>query len=702
MADTIADKYSEILEVAYHAQGTHGDMLKMIPMLPDSDNELNELVAWASKQRDVPTFLSLTMAAAWDERPVDIDLVLGAENLFSNANLGCAAAVRASGDVIGKVVEYSEKLRLTPLAATVFLFAAAWLAKEKHPERLEEVIEAAAVVPRRLTPKDSATFKPLAALADYLGDPRVDPDFGRVKITKGSEKALQGEIETWKEWLLQSITEHPSKWLPEDETGYAPPKGTKRRAVPKIGRNERCHCGSGKKYKRCCLGTDQDRLRDSSNVAGRTNRELTDEAMEYVTVEMVSQLNNALLFRLEPDKVAPEALPYLAVRMNYLRDPLATAQFYEKFGVTSELEPHWRLAISYAADHEEVEAVKRLAALVDKEQLKSPEVSVRVRFLLDDVERGEALELVEEAIRHGLDDEGALLNVAYSMHRWGCYGLAAALSRALVTVRPKTELLTLLKNLIAEARIKADLEPTDASFYLCDRLLEEGDEETVAVELAEHKERLEDKSKQNQRLLARIHELKTDLKKQEKRIEASQKTDPAEEEKHGETEELRALRRKTNAIKQQLKERHDERNALARELETAQKVLNEHQSRLTETAAEEDGDAYDEGAEDRLLEPAEEPGVEPPRTPTIHPRFVKSVGALPTAIQRAAYREIGYLCAGDQSAFATVRRIIERPEYHRQRVKTTHRLAFKKLGDSLEVVDIFDRKLLVRKIPNLP
>lgn len=29
-----------------------------------------------------------------------------------------------------------------------------------------------------------------------------------------------------------------------------------RRAVPKVGRNEVCPCGSGKKYKKCCMGKD--------------------------------------------------------------------------------------------------------------------------------------------------------------------------------------------------------------------------------------------------------------------------------------------------------------------------------------------------------------------------------------------------------------------------------------------------------------
>lgn len=34
---------------------------------------------------------------------------------------------------------------------------------------------------------------------------------------------------------------------------------TIRRSVAKIGRNEKCPCGSGKKYKKCCLDKDMQR-----------------------------------------------------------------------------------------------------------------------------------------------------------------------------------------------------------------------------------------------------------------------------------------------------------------------------------------------------------------------------------------------------------------------------------------------------------
>jgi tetratricopeptide (TPR) repeat protein len=45
--------------------------------------------------------------------------------------------------------------------------------------------------------------------------------------------------------------EEPSEEYDEDDDHYAPPQETVRRVEPKLGRNDSCHCGSGKKYKKC-------------------------------------------------------------------------------------------------------------------------------------------------------------------------------------------------------------------------------------------------------------------------------------------------------------------------------------------------------------------------------------------------------------------------------------------------------------------
>jgi len=47
------------------------------------------------------------------------------------------------------------------------------------------------------------------------------------------------------------------------EIGFTPKKSARR----KLGRNELCHCGSGKKYKKCCLNEDIERLGSAIKVS---------------------------------------------------------------------------------------------------------------------------------------------------------------------------------------------------------------------------------------------------------------------------------------------------------------------------------------------------------------------------------------------------------------------------------------------------
>ena len=44
---------------------------------------------------------------------------------------------------------------------------------------------------------------------------------------------------------------------PDQVLAAAPRPATRRRERPKIGRNDPCWCGSGKKFKKCHLGEDE-------------------------------------------------------------------------------------------------------------------------------------------------------------------------------------------------------------------------------------------------------------------------------------------------------------------------------------------------------------------------------------------------------------------------------------------------------------
>jgi SEC-C motif len=67
---------------------------------------------------------------------------------------------------------------------------------------------------------------------------QADPDW--------DDAELAGEQDDWD-------TSDPVADLPEQVNRYMPPvTATIRREQPKVGRNDPCPCGSGKKYKKCC------------------------------------------------------------------------------------------------------------------------------------------------------------------------------------------------------------------------------------------------------------------------------------------------------------------------------------------------------------------------------------------------------------------------------------------------------------------
>jgi len=65
------------------------------------------------------------------------------------------------------------------------------------------------------------------------------------------EKPLIQEIDNiiWDEYLTKCVIEVYDYWLPYRKI----PPQTEVSPVPKIGRNDPCPCGSGKKFKKCCL-----------------------------------------------------------------------------------------------------------------------------------------------------------------------------------------------------------------------------------------------------------------------------------------------------------------------------------------------------------------------------------------------------------------------------------------------------------------
>ena len=84
-------------------------------------------------------------------------------------------------------------------------------------------------------------------LVVHAPEPSVDPDKAYVDFSAyGTEDGVEKVLHEKAEFLRVG-----GKWLYNREArlGPAPYKSS----APKVGRNDPCPCGSGKKYKQCCL-----------------------------------------------------------------------------------------------------------------------------------------------------------------------------------------------------------------------------------------------------------------------------------------------------------------------------------------------------------------------------------------------------------------------------------------------------------------
>jgi|688.fasta_scaffold211929_2 hypothetical protein len=149
------------------------------------------------------------------------------------------------------IIDYLKKLFHSPLAQEEsFMTALVSTASDIYPEELLPEIEQAFEQDR----------------VDYS---LIDEDWVKDSLNMGKEKCLQEYIYNDKHFqpVNHDVTENLSEltgFLEYDEEediedeyplydSEPTPSDTYVRSQPKIGRNDPCICGSGKKYKKCCL-----------------------------------------------------------------------------------------------------------------------------------------------------------------------------------------------------------------------------------------------------------------------------------------------------------------------------------------------------------------------------------------------------------------------------------------------------------------
>ena len=116
--------------------------------------------------------------------------------------------------------------------------------------------------------------------------------------------------------------------------------------MPKVGRNQACPCGSGKKYKRCCLPADEEKASEVLRQSALAQRDWDDDGLTDASNAVVDLINAGRLD--EAEAAARELLVrYPEVVDGYER----LARVAEVRGDPKQAADYYRQAVNHIFEH---------------------------------------------------------------------------------------------------------------------------------------------------------------------------------------------------------------------------------------------------------------------------------------------------------------------------------------------------------------
>ncbi len=667
-------------------------------LLPGSKSGLDALFTETVANHDSPAFLYLVLAALTHGRPVDSRHLIGGAPLLGHQDWLCHTAWKMTGDVAENLVQATRRTIMTrEQAATSLLIAGQWSIEHREGRPPEALISLARTMARS-TEGNLTQISYLWTLAAILKDADLQAVMRSAHPSHSGEAFVEKAVAVGRlalvgchRDLLEAIPEKP------DNLVACGPHV--RRTMPRIGRNDPCHCGSGQKYKRCCVDKDQNRMRHSSVFAGNTRTHGRADPETHLTETILAGMRSVELARLDVTKIPSRLLPayFQALESRLLLDEAATA--FEKLGCDSDdLQAAWHLLIQTVGMEERLEVARRMVRVQYPDGGVPGDLCFRVRLLLASDDPSLHLKLIEEEAKKALtaNDDRVSMEFAYSVLHSSNKALGIHCARSVIPVIGK-ELASKLLHLVEVARDRTNLPPDEPFADILEKRFTEevAHDGKDAGELRKARGLLEAKAAEVNELKESVEKLRREIRLQEKKMRAAAPTSSAP----GDSEELKALREKLKTFKASITEGNKERAAYRRKLGEA--FADVEALRTGQAAAATAPVAIAVDAEDALLLSGDIDGNQPPRPIEFPRRFHDTLQHLPRQIGRAALTLIGRIAAGDPAALAGAIRLKAAPDVMRVRVGQDHRMLFRLLPHSVELVDLINRRDLERRIESL-
>lgn len=481
---------------------------------------------------------------------------------------------------------------------------------------------------------------------------------------------------------------------------------TVQRPIPKIGRNEPCYCGSGKKYKKCCLDKEQEILRDASPYAGLTMSQVRSAPHLVDDAQIIDQMRAYELKKLVPSAMNSEQL-YAA----YHRADLFGLRELA-FDMLLELEQrddgfdfdkgHFVDLMESAMDAGNIALAKKIHQHVPAEMMMDSE-TVELQFEL--LQNPEHLKKLESLLRREMTRTGEfptdspLLRLSYGFEKT-LPALSIVFARAYICANPDSALdVEVLLESVRKARAKIGIEAWDDP-------IEDYVEWSLHGDLEEFRDT--DRSEKLNKLIKDAEAAREEARKKEKelrhkerelnglsallekeKIRAShseagdipQPNKPAAREK----ETIHRLRRRIDMLKAEISAqqeiRRDLRNELRSEREKSLKV-----AKIDRTLPEQVDTGTVADAQKTIRKVL---------VPEYSVPFCRACEIVPQPVAAKAIKAVGEFAAADDTIWRHTRPIKRIAEHYRIRIGKNYRaLIHWKPDEKIKVLDLIPRKEL--------
>jgi hypothetical protein len=520
--------------------------------------------------------------------------------------------------------------------------------------------------------------------------------------------------------LLDGEIENPlhNLWVTQQEVLEALPEEkppvviggdyTVRRPIPKIGRNAPCHCGSGKKYKKCCYEKDQQLLRDASPYEGITMTQFRSMPSLVADADMIREMRAYELKKLQPANLNQDQLYQAYLRANHLGMREFAYDMLLELKHRTDREDfaleHMEDLLDSALDVGDIDLARKIMDLIPPEMLLDAEA---VKFRFDLVENREHYEAMEARCRQALQEEVdedlfkldyALLALSYNFENI-FPAMSIVFARAAVIGRQEAFFDNeMLMEVIRKCRADLGHAPwEDPLEDIFDRILTKSDFDLQDEAKNNQIQKLNEKVSETSRLAAQRHsalkEKELELDRLVKRLEGDEKSTASRQNAVKSTEPLSNEKRKTASdlrrqidnLKAEINLQQHERRQLRKELRESQKKLHIRESKKTPPllSDEQSAELEFEATPKKIM------------IPEYSAAYRRSCEVAPAAVVAKSLRAAAGFAAHDKQIWHQTRGIETIPHIYRIRVGIHHRLMIQwEKEKGLKVLDLIPRAQL--------